>query len=984
MRPQKVFQIARELGVDTKAIIAKCEAEGVPKIDSHLSVVSVGLAATIREWFSTTSPTTAVERTAHVDVEKVKKTRVGRPKSASASASTDVAARKPGRRGRKPASENSSEDNNSADGGVAVETPEPSDTHESVLSRDDSDAVETLTAPEVIETESQQSDVVSEESGTVASDVHKIRPTPPSLPDAPAQDTPADISGRTVAPQPVASAKPVPPAAVIPVAPVKPVKPLVKVIPRGIPNVVAKLVVTPVGPRNVPTPAQLQGPKVVRVEAPEPVSAPRPRPRPAPGPSTGGPMMDRQPSGGGFSGRNKGRHQTERSSEDEEGHSPRRKGGRNVRNASGRTADAGPQLAAGYWTDADLVDRAERLASATGGKLRAHRRALNKSQQREQSAHVEYQRPSSITVTPPVTARELSELLGVKASDLLKKLMEHGTMTTVNQPIEVAAAQLLALEYGVELLIKEKESLFMAMERQYAEREAVAEKSPRPPIVTVLGHVDHGKTSLLDKIRSSNVAAGEAGGITQHIGAYTVSITGSDGKAKRVTFLDTPGHQAFTAMRARGANVTDVVVLVVAADDGVMPQTVESISHAKAANVPIVVALNKIDKPEANANRVLGQLAENGLNPAEWGGDVEVVRTSAVTGLGVKELIEYLDYVATLRELKASSDMTARGSVVEAFMDPLRGVVARVIIRNGALRIGDSIVCGPSSGRVRQLLDDKGQSITEAGPAMPVEVIGLDDVPVGGDSMYVVDDPAQAKAIAQQRAQTDRQQEIAHRHKITLDNLFDTIKRDKVQELNMILKADVQGSVDVLKKTMTEELSDEVQVKLLHAAVGGISESDVLLADASGAIIVGFSVVPDESARKLAEQLQVEIRLYRVIYEITDDIRRALGGMLSPEQREESLGHAEIRQVIRVGRLGNIGGCMVTDGVLQRNNKYRLIRDGVVVVENLALESLKRFKDDVREVRGGLECGIKIAGYDDIKIGDRLEAYKTVDVARSL
>jgi translation initiation factor IF-2 len=415
-----------------------------------------------------------------------------------------------------------------------------------------------------------------------------------------------------------------------------------------------------------------------------------------------------------------------------------------------------------------------------------------------------------------------------------------------------------------------------------------------------------------------------------------------------------------------------------------MPQTVESISHAKAANVPIVVALNKIDKPEANANRVLGQLAEQGLNPAEWGGDVEVVRTSAVSGAGVKELIEYLDYVATLRELKAAVQMPARGSVVEAFMDPLRGVVARVIVRNGTLRIGDSIVCGPTSGRVRQLLDDKGHSITEAAPATPVEVIGLDEVPVGGDSMYVVTDPAQAKTIAQERSQMDRENEIARRQKVTLDNLFDTIKRDKVRELNMILKADVQGSVYVLKKTMTEELSDEVQVKLLHAAVGGISESDVLLADASGAIIVGFSVVPDESARKLAEQLRVEIRLYRVIYEITDDIRKALGGMLSPEQQEQMLGHAEIRQVIRVGRLGNIAGCMVTDGLLQRGSKYRLIRDGVVVVENLALDSLKRFKDDVREVRGGLECGIKIAGYDDIKIGDRVEAYKTIDVARTL
>ncbi len=988
LRTQKVFQIARELGIDSKAIIAKCEAEGVPKIDNHLSVVSVGLAATIREWFSTTNPTTAVERTAHVDVEKVKKKSPARSRAAGATGKT-------ARRVRKSASEgdSSSDAHDSHDGDIAVDVAEPpekldisTDTVPLVTIEEDTFR-HAGTVADHAKAKPSGHEEKAHDKKTVAPDTHKTDADDLAGMKTSAKSLADEVPESPTVHTPSASAVAVPPSPVIPeapVAPVKPVKPTIKVVPRGVPNVVAKLIVTPVGPRNVPTPAQLQGPKVVRVEAPDPVSAPRPRARPAPGSSTGvGPMMDR-PHSGGFSGRNKGRHQTERNLDEEEGHSPRRKGGRTSRNTSGRSADAGLELPAGYWTDADLVDRAERLASATGGKLRAHRRALNKSQQREQAAHVEYQRPSSISVIPPVTARELSELLGVKAGDLLKKLMEQGVMLTVNQPIEVAAAQLLAMEYGVELVIKERESLFTILERQYSEREQAAEKVARPPIVTVLGHVDHGKTSLLDKIRSSNVAAGEAGGITQHIGAYTVTINGSDGKAKRVTFLDTPGHQAFTAMRARGANVTDVVVLVVAADDGVMPQTVESISHAKAANVPIVVALNKIDKPEANANRVLGQLAEQGLNPAEWGGDVEVVRTSAVTGLGVKELIEYLDYVATLRDLKSATDMPARGSVVEAFMDPLRGVVARVIVRNGTLKIGDSIVCGPSSGRVRQLLDDKGHSITEALPATPVEVIGLDEVPVGGDSMYVVDDPAQAKAIAQERAQMDREHEIARRHKVTLDNLFDSIKRDKIRELNMILKADVQGSVDVLKKTMTEELSQEVQVKLLHAAVGGISESDVLLADASGAIIVGFSVVPDEAARKLAEHLQVEIRLYRVIYEITDDIRKALSGMLSPEQQHQTLGHAEIRQVIRVGRLGNIAGCMVTDGLLQRNNKYRLIRESVVVVENLALESLKRFKEDVREVRGGLECGLKIAGYDDIKIGDRLEAYKTVDVARTL
>jgi len=416
----------------------------------------------------------------------------------------------------------------------------------------------------------------------------------------------------------------------------------------------------------------------------------------------------------------------------------------------------------------------------------------------------------------------------------------------------------------------------------------------------------------------------------------------------------------------------------------VMPQTIESIAHAKAAGVPIVVAMNKIDKPEANPNRVLGQLAEHGLNPTEWGGDVEVVKTSAVTGQGVKELIEYLDYVATLRELKASPQLPARGAVIESFMDPNRGVIARVLVQNGTLKVGDTLVCGAAWGRVRSLTDDKGRATQVAPPATPVEVIGLNKVPAAGDRFFAVKESSQAQEISDERFQLDRAGELAQRAKVTLDNLYETIQKGEIKELLMILKADVQGSVDVLKKIMTEELSKEVKVRLLHAAVGGISESDVVLAEASGAIIIGFSVVPDETARKMAEERGVEVRLYRIIYEITDDIRKALTGMLSPEKQEQVLGHADIRQVIRVSKVGSIAGCMVSDGSFTRSAKYRLIRESVVVKENLVLDSLKRFKEDAKEVRSGLECGLKIAGYDDIKVGDRLEAYKTVDVARTL
>jgi translation initiation factor IF-2 len=916
----KVFEIARELGIDSKEIIAKCKAEDIPKIDSYRSPVSVGLAATIREWFSTAAPKTAVETTAHVDVEKVKRKRPSKSKSATTT--------------------------------EAVETPET--TEAAIKSKATGRFRAKAESPEAPPAESPEGGVATESPPAHAAAAAAIAPAP-------------------------AKPEPSPPE-----VPVKPVKPILPPGPRGVPNVVHRPLVTAGGPRNVPTPAQLQGPKVVRVEAPEAVAQPRARVRPAVGPGSIAPMMEPPPLPTPSSGshRGKSRQNTEVLTDDEEGKA--RLKGRSVRRNSGRTADASIDLIR-EWREADLLDRAERLASATGGMLRERRREISKSQQRLQQQHAApAQRPTSIEITPPVSVRELSELMGVKSSELLKKLMAQGAMLTVNQPLATDVAQLLAVEFGVELVIKPKESLYATLDREFREREEKAEKFPRPPVVTVLGHVDHGKTSLLDKIRSTNVAAGEAGGITQHVGAYTVSITGSDGKPKRVTFLDTPGHQAFTAMRARGANMTDVVVLVVAADDGVMPQTIESINHAKAAGVPIVVALNKIDKTEANPNKVLGQLAEQGLNPVEWGGDVEVVRTSALSGQGVKELIEYLDYVAALRELKAPTDVPSRGTVIEAFMDPLRGVVARVMVRSGMLHVGDTLVCGSASGRIRQLLDDKGKSLSEAAPASPVEVIGLDTVPAGGDPFFVVDDLSQAKSIAEERSRSDRETEIAQRNKVTLDNLFDTIKKGEIKELNVILKADVQGSVDVLRQTLTEELSKEVQVKLLHAAVGGISESDVLLADASNAIIVGFSVAPDETARKLAERLGVDIRLYRIIYEISDDIRKALTGMLSPEKQEQVLGHAEVRQVIKISRVGNVAGCMVTDGVLQRNNKYRLIREGVVVTDNLQLDSLKRFKEDVREVRGGIECGIKIAGYDDLKVGDRIEAYRTVDVARTL
>ncbi len=1002
----RVHQIAKDLGIESKDIVKKLLDEGIPppstdkdktggqKPWTHMSPVGAGLEATVREWFAAGSLNTAVETTEHVAAMKIQKSPRKRSHKKGASAG------------------------DSGEGGVAVaelptaEAPStmemPAEEGEIVAPVETIEETVAAAAPEAPVTQVAapvEAEVV--EAAPIAA-AAPVAPSAPAAPAAPKVEAAPELV-KEIPAKPIVPAVPVRPAAVavapakpaMPEVPQKPVRPVIR--PMGIPNVPTRPTsVAPVGPQVKPAPARVQGPNVIRMDQPDNLPAPRAgvrrppmgggqgqgmgsgqgqgRPGTGAGPGMAAPLMP--PTGA--SSRKSGASRGDAVPVDDEEAAAKKKGRTTRRTKTGRSADAGVE-AIREWREADLLEREERLATASG-ELVKRKREMSKQQRAAMGSgqHVQSAKPTHIEITPPITVRELSEAMGVKTSDVLKKLMSQGTMATVNQTVEPDAAQVLALEFGLELVIKARESLAAVVAREYTEREEISEKTGRAPVVTILGHVDHGKTSLLDKIRSANVAAGEAGGITQHVGAYTVEITGGDGKPKRVTFLDTPGHQAFTAMRARGANMTDVVVLVVAADDGVMPQTIESINHAKAAGVPIVVAMNKIDKPDANPNKVLGQLAEQGLNPVEWGGDTEVVKTSAVTGQGVKELIEMLDFTAALKELKASPALPARGAVIEAFMDPNRGVVARVLVQNGTLHVGDTLVCGPAWGRVRSIADDKLKPILEAGPSSPVEVIGLDGVPAPGDKFYALEDPNEAREIAEERTLTDREGEIAKRRKVTLENLYDTIQQGEIKELRVILKGDVQGSVDVLKHLLNEELSKEVKVRLLHAAVGGITESDVLLAEASDAIIIGFSVVPDEAARKIAEATGVDVRLYRIIYEITDDIRKALTGMLSPTKQDQILGHAEVRQVIKVSKVGNIGGCQVTDGILQRSNKYRLLRDGTVVVENLTLESLKRFKEDVKEVRGGLECGIKLAGYDDIKIGDRLEAYKTVDVARTL
>jgi translation initiation factor IF-2 len=591
-------------------------------------------------------------------------------------------------------------------------------------------------------------------------------------------------------------------------------------------------------------------------------------------------------------------------------------------------------------------------------------------------------RKTHAEIEPPITIRGLSLAIGVKANDLIRKLMAMNQLTTINASLDDDLATMLAMEFGVELEVIHPRTAEDDLLDSFAAASAAEHLQPRPPVITILGHVDHGKTSLLDRIRKSRVVESESGGITQHIGAYQVESNG-----RPITFVDTPGHEAFTSMRARGANVTDIVVLVVAADDGVMPQTVEAIAHAKAADVPIVVALNKIDLPNvdtpANINKIYGELSQQGLNPVEWGGDTEVIKTSATTGLGIPELLATLETIAELHELKADPSRPATGTCLEASLSEGRGVVASVLVQDGTLKVGDVIVCGDGFGRVRALFDDKGRSIEEAGPSTPVEVSGLDVVPSAGENFGVVHDIAAAREVAEARRIRARDLAHADRQAVTLENLYSKMAEKKLKNLNLILKADVQGSIEALTKELEKLQNEEVPIRVLLKAVGGISESDIVLADASQAIVIGFRVAPEDRAVALAEEKKIEIRRYDIIYQVTDDIKKAVEGMLVPEVKEVHLGRAVVRQVFKISKVGAVAGCFVTQGTIERSAKVRLIREGREIYKG-AIEALKRFKDDVKEVPQNFECGIKIGNFDDVKVDDVIEAYRVDIIRRTL
>ena len=575
----------------------------------------------------------------------------------------------------------------------------------------------------------------------------------------------------------------------------------------------------------------------------------------------------------------------------------------------------------------------------------------------------------AVVTSKEIPIKTLSEKLGISAVEITKRLFREGIMKTVNESVDYDNAAYIALELGIDLEYKPPKTAEDALLEQYDSADDAERSVPRAPVVTVMGHVDHGKTSLLDAIRKTNVTEGEAGGITQSIGAYTVSF----GEGKKVTFIDTPGHAAFTAMRARGASVTDIVVLVVAADDGIMPQTVEAINHAKAADVPIIVAMNKMDKPHVDPDKVKQGLMQYDLVPEEWGGEVIVVPVSAKTGQGIDDLLENIWLVAEMQELTANPDRKAKGVIIEAKLDKGKGPMASVLVQNGTLHTGDNLISGTTMGRVRAMIDDKGRTVKEAGPSTAVSVLGLEDVPNAGDTIFAVDQ-ALMKQVQEERKNKQRESMIKETQKVTLDDVFAQVAEGKMKELKLIVKADVQGSVEAVKGALEKLENEEVRVRVIHSAAGAITESDVMLASSANAVIIGFNVRPDTKAKALAEHSKVDVRLYRIIYELLDDMEAALKGMLSPKYQEVYMGKAEVKQTFHITGVGTVAGCYVTEGKLVRGGKLRIYRDNVMIVEG-NVKQLKRFKDDAKEVSGGFECGCAIDGFNDIRIGDFIECY---------
>jgi len=940
----RVHILSKELGVTSKAIIAKCKSEGIEGITNHMSTVSAGLAETIREWFSEGMHTTSVETSAPVDLEKarVKKRRAPRKKKTAEEEKPEAAV----------AEKAAKKDQKETEVAVA-ETP-----------------AAVITVPETPPAEpapKEQEPPAETKPELEPAESQRLKPAAViKAPDKPTSKKPAKKPAAK-APKQASPEKPkVKPTKKKKAKPQK-ARPAAEAAPLKI--------VAPAGPQNVPAPAIMRGPKVVGFAKPEPLPSPISRSTipsdierdTTPPSAAASPKTTKRRSGGlDEIDSRKSRHRA----------NPRR---------SGRSAlDVGERLK--EWNDRDLLERQERLQAASGKGIHS-RRAKEKASIPTQVKPAP--RKTKAQVNEPIVVHELCAATGIGMNQLWPKFKnEHDMLIQRNTVIPTDLVELVMLDYGIELeVIKPKTELEKITEKfETLERNNL---KPRPPVVTMLGHVDHGKTSLLDYIRQTSVASGEAGGITQKTSAYRVQRGDLS-----VTFLDTPGHEAFTSMRARGANMTDVVVLVVAVDDGVMPQTIEAINHAKAAEVMIVIALNKIDLPGVDINKVYGQLAEHELAPTEWGGQTDVIKTSAITGDGVENLIAHLATLTELLDLKADPTLPASGTVIEALVKPGIGPSAQLLVREGTLKEGNFIVCGPGAGRVRMMRNDLGRRIKTAGPGVPVEIAGLDEVPKAGDAFYCLESLQQAKIVAEETKQLRHKESLSKTTKPqSLQDLLAKRESGERPELNLILRADIQGSIDALTKSLADIPDEEVKLNILHSGIGSITESDVVLAEASGALIVGFNVVPESGAQSMAESKGVDIRQYRVIYDIIGDIRKALEGLLPSEQSEESRGKAQVREIFHVSRVGTVAGCMVTDGNISRTHFARIIRDGQIIIpteedvkrrRHREIVSLRRFKDDVREVRAGMECGLKIADFDDVKPGDIVETYEVIETARTL
>jgi len=977
-KQMRVHILAKELGVTSKAILEKCRAEGLD-LKNHMSTLSAGLEATVREWFSEGVHKTVEEKAERVDLQRVRK----------------KATRK---RTIKKKAEPPAETEKTATAVAEAEAPPAKRVKKKKTTK--KKAASAKAQPKAVpETEAE---------GAPDTAVAVVAEAPPEA-EAPVEPAAAEAGSAVAAPAEAAPAPPAgPPGDQEVVEPTEPpmVRPAAEVPaaeageqpPEGPEAEPEEEQIAPAGPQlTEPAPAQLQGPQVIRVDAPEPErryprrAGPRPTgPRPGGPRAAGGPRQEGPRGRGGPPG-SRGMVTEPRPVSD------RPPGGKRARGKDVRGApdDTAPGKGGGKhrvhprrssesleaeerireYRDRDLIEREERLKAA-GERGGLRRRAAETS---ARGPGVTAPKVGRAELTEPIVLKDFCAATGIGFNRVFPKLMGMGRMARITDTIDQDTAKLIGAEFEIEVTIKQARSLLDVLKEEFDSIEQ-KELAPRPPVVALLGHVDHGKTSLLDAIRKSRVIDREAGGITQQIGAYRFCEGGVD-----VSFIDTPGHEAFTAMRSRGATVTDVVVLVVAADDGVMQTTREAIQHARAADVPMVVALNKIDLPGVDVNRIYGQLAEENLTPAEWGGETDVIKTSAINGEGIQELLEHLTTLTELLELRADPTVDARGWVVEAEEKKGEGIVATLLVTDGTLTPGTTILCGPAHGRVRAMRDDLGKRVKAATPGTPVEVSGLDVVPVAGERFYQVSDPKRAKQIAQERQDRIREELLAEVSKpSTLEELFQEREADEVPELTVILRADTRGKLETLRAELSNLSADEVRLRILLDGIGAISESDVALASTSRAIIIGFWVVAEETARRMAQDLGVDVRLYRVIYEVTDDIRRALEGLLEPERQEVYQGRLEVRQVFNIGRVGTVAGCYMADGVVARNHRVRLIRDGAIVREDCPIASLRRVKDDVREVRAGLECGLKIEDFNDVHVGDVIEAYEVIEVARAL